>query len=127
ASTNRSGTQSPAGTLPPEPTIETGSTAGHRTGRFTEFLRTAAAGSRAQHRTRPGRAPGMESARIANQSRRVPEKSVAGFATTLPAVRWRFHLLWNVGKHGAADVHLPGQREYAAVHRWADSRGGCSR
>src|SRR5258708_40222415 len=69
----------------------------------------------------------MEGAGIANQSGGISEESVTGFAAAVSAVRWRLRVRRNFGKHDAADVHLPGQRKYAAVYRRAKTRRGVSR
>src|SRR5258708_11267053 len=69
----------------------------------------------------------MEGAGIANQSGGISEESVTGFAAAVSAVRWRLRVRRNFGKHDAADVHLPGQRKYAAVYRRENKNDGRAR
>src|SRR6266478_4706586 len=69
----------------------------------------------------------MESARVADQSRGIPEESVAGLTAAGAAVRREFRLRRHVIEHHAADVHVPGEREFAAVYGRTDSRGDCAR
>src|SRR5437867_7655098 len=69
----------------------------------------------------------MESAGVADQGRGIPEESLAGLAAAGAAVRREFRLRRHVIEHDAADVHVPGERESAAVYGRTDSRGDCSR
>src|SRR5712691_13328906 len=69
----------------------------------------------------------MEGTRVADQGRGIPEESVAGLAAAVAAVRREFQLRRDVIKHDAANVHVPGQREFTAVYGRTDSRGDCSR
>src|SRR5205807_6627288 len=89
----------------PEPSIEPGSAAGDRARGFPQFLRRAAAGSRAEHRTCAGGAPGVEGTRIANQGCGIPEESIAGLAVAVAAVRREFRLRGNVVELDAAHLH----------------------
>jgi len=67
----------------------------------------------------------VEVAGIANQGRGIPEEGVAGFAAAIAAVRREFRIRGNFGKHDAADVHIPREREFAALYRRKDSRRNC--
>src|SRR5258708_13260864 len=111
----------------PKRFVEPGSAGGNRAAGCGEFLRHSAAGSRAEHRTRAGGAPGVEGARIADQGRGISEESIAGFAAAVRAVRREFRVRGYVGKHNAADVHVRREGEFAAVHRRTDSPGSCAR